>query len=117
MTFIFFHARVPGEIKRREVELDPQLSPEEIVSREVELGCESCSSVSSSTMDIVLVAAQHGGGPRSFSGSIHGQAFTLSPSSPLSPSLISNVASVDVKQNGPEGEVQVFFMTQLGAPH
>ena len=33
--------RVPGEIKRREVELDPQVSPEEIMSREVELGCES----------------------------------------------------------------------------
>ena len=30
--------RDPGEIKRREVELDPQLSPEEIKSREVELG-------------------------------------------------------------------------------
>ena len=30
--------RVPGEIKRREVELDPQLCPEEIMSREVELG-------------------------------------------------------------------------------
>ena len=29
--------RVPGEIKRREVELDPQVSPEEIMSREVEL--------------------------------------------------------------------------------
>ena len=28
---------VPGEIKRREVELDPQVSPEEIMSREVEL--------------------------------------------------------------------------------
>ena len=28
-------------IKRREVELDPQVSPEEIMSREVELGCES----------------------------------------------------------------------------
>ena len=26
---------------RREVELDPQVSPEEIMSREVELGCES----------------------------------------------------------------------------
>ena len=25
---------VPGEIKRREVELDPQVSPEEIMSRE-----------------------------------------------------------------------------------
>ena len=33
--------RGPGEIKRREVELDPQVSPEEIMSREVELGCES----------------------------------------------------------------------------
>ena len=29
--------RVPGQIKRREVELDPQVSPEEIMSREVEL--------------------------------------------------------------------------------
>ena len=28
----------PGEIKRREVELDPQVIPEEIMSREVELG-------------------------------------------------------------------------------
>ena len=33
--------RVPGEIKRREVELDPQVSPEEIISRKMELGCES----------------------------------------------------------------------------
>ena len=33
--------RVPGEIKRREVELDPQVSSEEIMSKEVELGCES----------------------------------------------------------------------------
>ena len=32
--------RVPGEIKRREVELDPQGSPEEIMSREMELGWE-----------------------------------------------------------------------------
>ena len=30
--------RGPGEIKRREVELDPQVSPEEVKSREVELG-------------------------------------------------------------------------------
>ena len=28
-------------IKRREVELDPQVSLEEITSRDVELGCES----------------------------------------------------------------------------
>ena len=39
--------RVPGEIKRREVELDPQVSPEEIMSREVELGCESWDSFTS----------------------------------------------------------------------
>ena len=31
----------PGEIKRREVVLDPQVSPKEIVSREVDLGSES----------------------------------------------------------------------------
>ena len=41
----------PGKIKRQEVVLDPQVSPEEIKSREVELGlkvglvfCFSCSS-------------------------------------------------------------------------
>ena len=39
--------RVPSEIKRREVELDPQVSPEEIMSREVELGCESWTSFAS----------------------------------------------------------------------
>ena len=31
---------VPGEIKRREEVLDPHVSPEEIMSREEELGCE-----------------------------------------------------------------------------
>ena len=39
--------RVPGEIKRREVELDPQVSLEEIMSREVELGCGSWTSFAS----------------------------------------------------------------------
>ena len=34
----------PGEIKRREVVLDPQESPEEIKRREVELGSESWTS-------------------------------------------------------------------------
>ena len=34
----------PGEIKRKEVVLYPQVSPEEIKSREVELGCESWTS-------------------------------------------------------------------------
>ena len=33
-----------GEIKRREVVLDPNVSPEEIVSREVELGSENWTS-------------------------------------------------------------------------
>ena len=37
----------PGEIKRREVMLDPQLSPEEITSREMELGSESWTSFAS----------------------------------------------------------------------
>ena len=35
------HSEGPGEIKRREVELDPVVSAEEITSKEVELGCES----------------------------------------------------------------------------
>ena len=38
--------RVPDEIKR-EVELDPQVSTEEIMSREVELGGESWTSFAS----------------------------------------------------------------------
>ena len=37
----------PGEIKRREVELDPQESPEEIKNREMELGSESWTSFAS----------------------------------------------------------------------
>ena len=37
----------PGETKRREVVLDPQVSPEEIKSREVELGSESWTSFAS----------------------------------------------------------------------
>ena len=40
-------SRVPGEIKRREVELDPQVSPDEFMSREVKLGCESWTSFAS----------------------------------------------------------------------
>ena len=34
----------PGEIKRRDVVLDPQVSPDEIMSREVELSSESWTS-------------------------------------------------------------------------
>ena len=49
-------SKVPGEIKRsrdmeikrREVELDLQVSPEETMSKEVELGCESWTSFASS---------------------------------------------------------------------
>ena len=37
----------PGEIRRREVVLEPQVSPEEIKSREVELGSESWTSFAS----------------------------------------------------------------------
>ena len=50
VTAILLHTtthRVPDEIKRRKVELDPQVSPEEIMSREVELGCESWTSFAS----------------------------------------------------------------------
>ena len=41
-------------IKRREVELDPQVSPEEIMSREVELSCESWTSFASSCSSTVV---------------------------------------------------------------
>ena len=44
---LFITTRVPIEIKRREVELNPQVSPEEIMSREVELGWESWTSFAS----------------------------------------------------------------------
>ena len=37
----FIQNQIPGEIKRREVVLDPQESPEEVKSRDVELGSES----------------------------------------------------------------------------
>ena len=61
----------PGEIKRREVVLDPQVSPEEIMSREVEgagrwswavkVGLLLCFKLllNSGATDIVLVTAQH----------------------------------------------------------
>ena len=49
-----------SEIKRRELELDPQVCPEEIMSREMELGCELDFFrfglfLNSSATDIVLV--------------------------------------------------------------
>ena len=48
------HNRVPGKIKRREVELDPHVNPEEIMSREVELGCESWTSFASGCSSTVV---------------------------------------------------------------
>ena len=55
----------PGEIKRRKVVLDPQESPGEIKSRDVELGSESWTYLllhlflNSSATDIVFVSAPH----------------------------------------------------------
>ena len=43
-------------MKRREVELDPQVSSEEIMSREVELGCESWTSFASSCSSTTAIA-------------------------------------------------------------
>ena len=150
-------SKVPGKIKWREVELDLQVGPEEIMSREVELGCESWTSLASScsstavrrTLSLwlcparqlkqklctALVAAQWRGDtaltlplfwrrstvspvffrryPRS---SLH--SFVLFP-----PSLISHLASVDVKQNVPhehwrtpqrEGTLNTRFHKSLG---
>ena len=57
----------PGEIMRREMELDSQVSPEEFLSREVELGCESWTSFASGCSSTAVqqtlsfVTAQHGG--------------------------------------------------------
>ena len=56
-------SRVPGEIKRREVELDPQVSPEEIMNREVKLLSLRVVLLNSSATDIVLVTLpKHGNG-------------------------------------------------------
>ena len=56
--------RDPGEIKSRQAELDPQVSPEEIMSREVELGWESwtsfASGCSSTAVQRTFDSAQHG---------------------------------------------------------
>ena len=54
VTLYYTLHRVPGEIKRREVELDPQVSPEEIMSREVELGCQSWTSFASGIVPVTL---------------------------------------------------------------
>ena len=54
----------PGEIKRREVVLDPEVTPEEIMSREVELGLKVRLLLhqlfpNSGAMDIVFVTVPH----------------------------------------------------------
>ena len=41
MSVLLMHIIKRREVKRREVELDLQVSPEEIMSRGVELGCKS----------------------------------------------------------------------------
>ena len=95
----------PGEIKRREVVLDPQVSPEEIKSREVELSSESwtsfasvvsqqlccghclCDSAPHSSRDsncVVQVAAGGGSTASSvFRVGAAGRAFILSPPTPV----------------------------------
>ena len=129
------HYRVPGEIMRREVELDPQVIPEKIMrwSWAAKDFLRFGLFFNSSATDIVLVtaqrqlkqqlrsalvAAQWRGdtaltlplfwrrstvSPVFFRAVlIRGRAFTFSssPPTPLYPSLISNLASVDVKQHG-----------------
>ena len=121
-------SRRDQEFKRREVELDPQVSPEEIMSKEVELGCESWTSFASScsstavqwtlslwlpsiavetaiaqcaNTSIVLVAV-HGlyGLFRAVSAVQPSLFHPPTPTPPsLSPFLASHLASVDVKQN------------------
>ena len=136
-VFWFLHIRVPGEIKRRKVELGPQVSPEEIMSREVELGCESWTSFASGcswtavqrTLSLwlcparqlkqqlrrALVAGQWRGdtaltfplfwrrstiSPVFFEWYLRSSLHSLALPPPPSPFLISNLASVDVKQHG-----------------
>ena len=58
------HFAGPGEIKRKVVVLDPQVSPEEIKSREVELGLKvglllPQLFLNSGATDIVFVTAPH----------------------------------------------------------
>ena len=136
----------PEEIMSREVELDPQVSPEEIMSREVELGCESwtsfapgCSSTAvqrtlflwlcpSTAVETAIakctsrcaMARGHRLNTSIVLAAVHGlsslfravSAFEPSLSLPLphlSPSLISNLASVDVKQYGPGLSSELHF--------
>ena len=123
------------------MELDPQVSPEEIMSRELELGCDSWTSFASgcsstAVRDIVFVtlpstavetaiaqctsrwamAREHRLNTSIVLATVHGLSGLfravsavkpslsrhLSPVPALPPFLISNLASVDVKQHGHE---------------
>ena len=132
---IIYPYKVPGEIKRREVELDLQVSPEEIMSREVELGCKvgllslrvvrqqqcngrcPCDSAQAQQLKQQLrsaqVAEQMARGHRLNTSIVLAAVHDLSglfravsavepslfrPLPILSPSLISHLTSVDVKQ-------------------
>ena len=131
----------PGEIKRREVVLDSHVSPEEIMSREVELGsiswisfalvvtqqqcnghclCDSAWTAFETAATwytscyamswghclniLVVLAVVHcllGLPGRCTQSSLYSLApCPPSPPHPPFPSLISNLASVDMKQNG-----------------
>ena len=120
------------------MELDLQVSPEEITSREVELGCKSWTSFASScsttavqrTLSLWLcpstavetaiaqctsrcpMARGHRLNTSIVLAAVHGlsglfravsavEPSLFRPLPPLSPSLISHLASVDVKQYGP----------------
>ena len=123
---VFHYHRVPGEIKRREVELDPQVSPEEIMSREVipQQQCNGhclCHSAQAWQVKQQLRSAQVAGqwrGDTALTLPLFWRRSTVSPvffgryplsslhslvpppPTPHPPSLISNLASVDVKQYG-----------------
>ena len=140
MTERRFQARSKDqEILEEGVELDLQVSPEEIMSREVELGCESwtsfassCSSCSSTAVQRTLslwlcpstavetaiaqctsrwaMARGHRLNTSIVLAAVHGlsdvfravsavKPSLFRPLPPLSPSLISHLESVDVKQH------------------
>ena len=111
--------------------LEPQVSPKKIMSREVELGCKSWTSFTSGCFstavqqtlslwlpstavetatvrctDCCAMAKGHCCNTSTVLVAVHGLSGLFWPSlsrplPTLSPSLISNLASVDVKQNGP----------------
>ena len=99
------------------MELDLQDGPEEIMSREVELGCEGWTSFASAVetaiaqctsrwamarghrLNTSIVLAVVHSLPDLFWAVSTVEPSLFRPLPPLSPSLISHLASVDVKQN------------------